>query len=275
MLKDHLTLWTGPLRCRLRRRDHRRMASEIVATKDMAAIERLAAELSSVNYDKFTQNFDGWLVETVRRFEEYGLFRPRQGARLLDVGCGAGQTLLVAEKVGYSTTGLDVPGEESFERALRILGLESVDHRIEPFEPLPAFPNPFDVVTIFMTTFNKLPDGTPWHCDHWGFFLRDLHRHLAPDARVIVKFNVNKMIARHYPPDVWKLVRDCDLYGVARFRDSWVLRRSSRPISNLPVPDVPGKGRHQREEEAQQGLPVGRPDAQGGQQMVAGSSDVP
>lgn len=241
-----MILWTGPLRRRLRRGMHRRLAREILSGVNKSAIDRVAAEVKNADFEKFTHNFDDWLIETVSRFDQYDLLRPRPNARLLDIGCGAGQGLLVAGKLGYSVTGLDVPGEESLARIIRVLGLEIVDHRIQPFEPLPVFEDRFEVVTIFMTSFNKLPDGTPWHCDHWDYFLRDLHRFLAPEARVIIKFNVNKMIGRHYPPDVWELVSDMDLFGAARFRDSWVLRR--RPTVRVPAPEV-------LEEERQQGGP--------------------
>lgn len=260
LFQDHVTLWTGRLRRCLHRRAHRRLAREISRSLDLRAIARLAERLPACgDFAKFTRDFEEWLLEAVRRFDQYDLLKVPELGRLLDIGCGAGQALLVAEHLGYTATGLDVPKEEEegFTEILDVLGLERVDHRIEPFVPLPGLGGSYDVVTIFMTSFNKLPDGTPWHSAHWRFFLSDLHRHLRPEGRVIVKFNVNRMIGRHYPADVWELVSGWDLYQSARFRDSWILRMVEDGALRLPAPVAGGDGGDEGEEQPQVALPSG------------------
>lgn len=224
MSEDQLTLWTGAIRRRLNREKHERLAAEILESVELGAIHAISAEADTAGGMSKFADFESWLIEAVRRFDQYKLQALPPGTRILDIGCGAGQTLLVADELGFTATGLDVPDEKVFNEILGLLHLERIDHRIQPFASLPDLGGRFDVVTIFMTTFNKLPDGTPWHCDNWEYFLRDLHQYLNTGARVVVKFNVNKMISSHYPPDVWRLVCDLDLFSVARFRDSWILR---------------------------------------------------
>lgn len=59
-------------------------------------------------------------------------------------------------------------------------------------------------------------------------------QYLNTGARVVVKFNVDKMISSQYPPDVWRLVRDLVLFSVARFRDSWILRANGAGPGSHP-----------------------------------------
>jgi SAM-dependent methyltransferase len=68
------------------------------------------------------------------------------GSRVLDIGCGAGEFLAFAAGLGAEVTGVDpAPGMVALARS-RVPG---VAVEVAGFEDLPAFDQPFDVVTAF------------------------------------------------------------------------------------------------------------------------------
>ena len=110
---------------------------------------------------------------TGRRLAVFGDFfervRPAAGARLLDVGCGTGDFLLLARARGWHATGIDLSA-----RAATLARKRGLDARTD-WEGLAG---DFDAVTLWnVAEFLERPIET----------LRDVHRVLAPDGLVFVR----------------------------------------------------------------------------------------
>src|SRR5437773_4075824 len=133
-------------------------------------------------------NLDRWIGVNIRRIRqlELDVARPK---RILDLGCGAGYFLYIAQLLGHSGVGLDMDRLSMFREITRLLGVRRVVQRIEAFRPLPDFGQKFDVITAFMICFNnhKMPDL--WKVPEWEFFLDDLAKHLTPRGRVWLELN--------------------------------------------------------------------------------------
>jgi SAM-dependent methyltransferase len=133
-------------------------------------------------------DLDRWIGINMRRIRqiELDLSRPK---RILDLGCGAGYFLYIAQLLGHSGLGLDMDRLSMFREITRLLGVQRVVQRIETFQPLPDFGQKFDLITAFMICFNnhKMPDL--WKVAEWEFFLDDLTKHLTPRGRVWLELN--------------------------------------------------------------------------------------
>ena len=133
-------------------------------------------------------DLDRWIGVNIRRVRqlELDLSRPK---RILDLGCGAGYFLYVAQLLGHSGAGLDIDRLPMFREITRLLGVHRVVERIEAFCPLPSFGQKFDVITAFMVCFNNHKMPGLWGVPEWEFFLDDLTKHLKPRGRVWLELN--------------------------------------------------------------------------------------
>jgi len=133
-------------------------------------------------------DLDRWIGINIRRIRqlELDVARPRQ---ILDLGCGAGYFLYIAQLLGHSGVGLDMDRLPMFREMTRVLGVRSVVQRIEPFRPLPNFGQKFDVITAFMICFNNHKMPGLWGVPEWEFFLDDLATHLKPRGRIWLELN--------------------------------------------------------------------------------------
>jgi SAM-dependent methyltransferase len=133
-------------------------------------------------------DLDRWIGINIRRIRqiELDLARPK---RILDLGCGAGYFLYIAQLLGHSGLGLDMDRLSMFREVTRLLGVHRVVQRIEAFRPLPDFGQKFDLVTAFMICFNNHKMPNLWKVPEWEFFLDDLAKHLTPRGRVWLELN--------------------------------------------------------------------------------------
>jgi SAM-dependent methyltransferase len=133
-------------------------------------------------------DLDRWIGVNIRRIRELelDLSRPK---RILDLGCGAGYFLYIAQLLGHSGVGLDMDRLPMFREITRLLGVHRVVQRIQPFCPLPSFGQKFDVVTAFMICFNNHKMPGLWGVSEWEFFLDDVAKHLRPRGRVWLELN--------------------------------------------------------------------------------------
>ncbi len=83
-------------------------------------------------------DLERWIGVNIRRIRqlELDLSRPR---RILDLGCGAGYFLYIAQLLGHSGLGLDMDRLAMFREITRLLGVRRVFQRIQAFRPLPEF----------------------------------------------------------------------------------------------------------------------------------------
>jgi SAM-dependent methyltransferase len=163
----------------------------VIETIDPVAFGRIRKRYAVANpgadWPKYL-DLDRWIPVNIRRIRqiELDLSPPR---RILDLGCGAGYFLYIAQLLGHSGVGLDMDRLSMFREVTRLLGVRRIVKQIEAFQPLPDFEEKFDVITAFMICFNnhKMPDL--WKIAEWEFFLDDLAKHLTPRGRVCLELN--------------------------------------------------------------------------------------
>ena len=133
-------------------------------------------------------DLERWIGVNIRRVRqlELDLRRPKL---ILDLGCGAGYFLYIAQLLGHSGVGLDMDRLPMFREITRLLGVRRVVERIEAFRPLPDFEQKFDLITAFMVCFNNHKMPELWGISEWEFFLDDLAKRLKPRGRVWLELN--------------------------------------------------------------------------------------
>ena len=133
-------------------------------------------------------DLDRWIGVNIRRIRqlELDVARPK---RILDLGCGAGYFLYIAQLLGHSGVGLDMDRLPMFREITRLLGVRRVVQQIQAFHPLPNFGQKFDVITAFMICFNDHKMPGLWGVPEWEFFLNDLAKHLTRRGRVWLELN--------------------------------------------------------------------------------------
>jgi SAM-dependent methyltransferase len=175
----------------------------VIETIDPVAFEQIRKRYAVANpgadWPKYL-DLDRWIGINVRRIRqvELDLARPK---RILDLGCGAGYFLYIAQLLGHSGLGLDMDRLSMFREVTRLLGVRRIVQRIEAFRPLPDFGQKFDLITAFMICFNnhKMPDL--WKVPEWEFFLDDLAKHLTPRGRVWLELN-QEYDGSFYTPEI-------------------------------------------------------------------------
>jgi len=163
----------------------------VIETIDPAGFEQIRRRYPvahpGADWPKYL-DLDRWIGVNIRRIRqlELDLARPKQ---ILDLGCGAGYFLYIAQLLGHSGVGLDMDRLPMFREITRLLGVRRVVQRIQAFRALPSFGQKFDVITAFMICFNNHKMPGLWGVPEWEFFLDDLAKHLKPRGRVWLELN--------------------------------------------------------------------------------------
>ncbi len=163
----------------------------VIETIDPVGFERIRQRYAvadpGADWPKYL-DLDRWIGVNIRRIRqlELDLSRPK---RILDLGCGSGYFLYIAQLLGHSGVGLDMDRLAMFREITRLLGVRRVVQQIEAFRPLPNFGQKFDVITAFMICFNNHKMPGLWGAPEWGFFLDDLKKHLRPRGRIWLELN--------------------------------------------------------------------------------------
>ena len=147
---------------------------------------RYAVEDPGEDWPKYL-DLDRWIEINIRRVREIELdfARPK---RILDLGCGAGYFLYIAQLLGHEGLGLDLDQLPMFRDLTRVLGVHRVIWTIKAFDPLPDL-GKFDLITAFLICFNNHKQAGLWGVEEWEFFLNDLAKHLTPGGRVWLELN--------------------------------------------------------------------------------------
>ena len=177
---------------RLLRTNHFPLETQrVIETIDPAAFEqirrRYAVADPGADWPKYL-DLDRWIRVNIRRIRqlELDLARPKQ---ILDLGCGAGYFLYIAQLLGHSGIGLDMDRLPIFREITRLLSVHRVVQRIQAFRPLPNFGQKFDIITAFMICFNNHKMPGLWGVLEWEFFLNDLAKYLKPRGRIWLELN--------------------------------------------------------------------------------------
>lgn len=121
------------------------MATTATKTQSSADLDALKSRLKAIwmsgDYDRFSRYLEGDAAEFFERL------KVAPGARLLDVGCGAGQLSLIAARAGARVTGCDI-AVNWLEKARARAAAEGLDIRFDEgdAEALPYPDAAFDVV---------------------------------------------------------------------------------------------------------------------------------
>ncbi|MEP6974851.1 MAG: class I SAM-dependent methyltransferase [Spartobacteria bacterium] len=141
------------------------------------------------------------LQRNIRRAQDLDLNRlPPQ--EILDIGCGGGFFLYVAQALGHRGLGLDVDDIPVFNGLVKLLGVDRVDYTVTSYETVPDFGRKFDLITAFATAFHgNREDSGRWGAEEWDFFLTDLERLLNPGGRIF--FDLNAAYGgEYYTPEI-------------------------------------------------------------------------
>jgi len=163
----------------------------VIETIDPAGFEQIRQRYAVANpgadWPKYL-DLERWIEINIRRIRELelDLSRPK---RILDLGCGAGYFLYIAQLLGHSGLGLDMDRLAMFREITRLLGVHRVVQRIDAFRALPDFGRKFNLITAFMICFNNHKMPGLWKVPEWEFFLHDLAKHLTPRGRVWLELN--------------------------------------------------------------------------------------
>jgi SAM-dependent methyltransferase len=163
----------------------------VIETIDPVAFEqirqRYAINKPTDDWRKYL-NLDRWIAINIRRVRDIELDLARR-KRILDIGCGAGYFLYIAQLLGHRGVGLDLDRIPMFAEITSLLGVRRVIQRIQAFRPLPDLGGKFDLITAFMICFNSHRRPNLWGVAEWNFFLDDIAKHLAPRGRVWLELN--------------------------------------------------------------------------------------
>ena len=160
---------------------------------------------SPLNYAKYA-DIPRWLKRHAAKIQDLQLHRARP-KDILDLGCGGGFFLFIAQHFGHSGVGLDIDEFPLFRELTNLLAVPRVVWTITPFQPLPEFDRKFDLITAFSTRFNRDPaDVHVWGVKEWNFFLDDLAGRLKPNGQVFLEINSGK-VTRYYSDEVKELFR--------------------------------------------------------------------
>lgn len=125
----------------------------------------------------------------IARIQDLALHRsPPQ--EILDLGCGGGFFLFIAQQLGHSGVGIDTDEIPMFADLVELLDVERKILTVQAFRPLPDFGRKFDWITAFSTAFNgSVGQDWRWGVKEWAFFLDDLALHLKPRGRIFFGLN--------------------------------------------------------------------------------------
>lgn len=108
-------------------------------------------------YDDWLQTPSGRYIDRREKGLMLDLVAPRGGERVLDIGCGTGDHLLLFRRKGCDVTGID-PSPHMLKRAGEKLG-NRADFHLGCAEDLPFSDNEFDIVTLMTSLeFTDDPD---------------------------------------------------------------------------------------------------------------------
>src|SRR5207247_10401210 len=123
----------------LRANRFRLETTRVIETIDHHGFEEIrrrdAVEDPREDWPKYL-DLDRWIDINIRRIREIelDLARPKH---ILDLGCGVGYFLHIAQLLGHKGLGLDVDYVPMFAEITDLLGVPRVISRIDPFSPLP------------------------------------------------------------------------------------------------------------------------------------------
>jgi 2-polyprenyl-3-methyl-5-hydroxy-6-metoxy-1,4-benzoquinol methylase len=158
---------------------------ENVSTINEAYSQRRSTDASTIRRIRLRNS-----QSQVRLIRQY-----KNGAHLLDIGCGEGFFLFSASRAGYAARGIEL-SQDAAEYARREFGL---DVEAKPFEEVRFPEDHFDVVTLWQVL---------EHVPHPSMILKEVHRILRPEGLLALSTpNIGGLPARILGRRWWNIRR--------------------------------------------------------------------
>ena len=184
-------------------RRHQAVLDDVLSRIDSTAFDAVRASFSpdAVGYKYLDIQEHG--EEMVGEVDRLGMLEASP-MRVLDLGSGSGMYLHVLRCVGHDVMGLDLDEVPVYNAMIELLDIPRVVHRIERYQPLPDFGDPFDLITAFSIMFDCHGldiDQPVWMPAEWKFFLDDCLSRLNPGGRMVILFNPATQCDFDFMPD--------------------------------------------------------------------------
>lgn len=142
-----------------------------------------------------------WMKANAKRLGDLLIREAPPRLRILDIGCGAGYFLFMAQHMGHAVVGTDMKNIEFYNDMIELLKVPRVVHTVRAFEKMPEEMTGYDVIASHMTCFNRRPDKSHWGAEEWTFFVDDMKQRLNTGG--IIQFHLNRLDdGRAMEPDV-------------------------------------------------------------------------
>ena len=149
--------------------------------------------------------------------------------QILDIGAGCGYFPFICTYYGHTATVIDL-NIAMYREITQWLGVPWQEHKVNAYQPLPAFGRKFDLITALLIYFNNPESSSVWEIEEWRFFLNDLaENHLTHDGQIYLTLNRDYK-HRFYGEDLYKFfiqagakVKD----GMVHFQSVNYLRKTS------------------------------------------------
>ena len=183
--RKHVRRWLVPPRFQLNRN---RIIQTIDLDKFARIRQRYKTDPAAKRWSKYLQ-LEHWIDINLTQIRRTGL-DAKSSQRVLDLGCGAGYFIYIAQLLGHDCVGLDTDEQPMFSDITRLLEIQRVIWPIQPFAPLPPLGKKFDLITAYRICFNNHKRNDLWGVSEWEFFLDDLAKHLARKGRIWLELNL-------------------------------------------------------------------------------------
>ncbi|MDA8543969.1 class I SAM-dependent methyltransferase [Gammaproteobacteria bacterium] len=135
-------------------------------------------------------DYSFWIFENLLRVFDLELYR-KKDLKILDIGCGPGYFIYIANYFGNYAKGLDLPSNEIYNLLVKELSLYRDIKEIKKSESLNLEENKsFDLITAFMVCFDGHGTNQSWKKIDWMFFIDDIQKnYLKANGRIVLGLN--------------------------------------------------------------------------------------
>ena len=157
----------------------------------LSAVSQPSVSATSVkSAEKYYIDLSFWLFENLLRAFNLNLHREKS-MRILDLGCGPGYFIYIANYFGHHAEGLDLDSNELYNFMMQHLKIKRHAQAINAFQKLSMpLSKKYDLVTAFMICFDKHGTDASWGVEEWVFFITDIQNNLlASKSRLILGLN--------------------------------------------------------------------------------------
>lgn len=135
-------------------------------------------------------DYSFWIFENLIRIFDLKLDKSK-GLTILDIGCGPGYFIYIANYFGHKAEGLDLESNEIYNFLIKEFSLKRTIKDIQRLQWLGLSKEKnFDLITAFMICFDCHGTKKSWNKDDWRFFMDDLtYSYLKTNGKIILGLN--------------------------------------------------------------------------------------